>query len=1166
VLLVAEHFLMQACADYGLPLRPLSADARAALLAHPWPGNVRELANAMERVALLTDVPTVTAEALGLAPPAPEGGSADGLAERKAIAQAEAEIERAQLVDALRAERWNLTRAASRLGLARNTMRYRMQKHGLIATRGGAQARAAGSPPRVSPPAAAPEPAAPEGDLRRLAFLQVRLHPPAASAESRRLMESLMLKVRGFGGELDEVAATSALAVFGVEPLEDPVRRAALAALAVRQLATRFQEDGRGPAVMLGLHTDRQRMWQRDTRSESTADAGLSARAVAVALCAEAVAGEILVSAGAAALLARRFDVGAVDRTSAATGGAYRLVGPAPADRELTPFLGRRAELELLLDRFERAASGRGQAVQLIGEPGIGKSRLLLELRRCLGGRAIWNEGQADPVRRARTFGAFADVLRRAAGIDEADAEDVAQAALDRHVLRLGADLAGELPWLRDMLGLSPGAPTPAALDPASRRERIFEASRRMLLHAAAHRPQVLVVEDVHWADAVSLEYLGRLAESAGDHRVLLLMTSRPGADFSLRDRTHHTRLSLEGLTGPESLEMARALLRARALSPEIEALVAERAEGNPFFVEEVVRSLVDLGAVGREGDRAVVAKPAALDTVPATVQDMIQARIARLDAGSRAVLELAAVVGTDAPLAVVRAAAGDEADAGKSLERLEEAAFLTQRALPEPALAFKHALTREVAYTSLPPERRRRLHASAARAIERVYGDRAGEQVEQLAHHAFHGELWDRAADYLRQAGVRATARSDNRQAIALLERALQALDHLPADSRRTAQAIDARFALGNALLPLGKVRGALERLREAEALAEAAGDVRRLAAVSMAMTNCLAMVGDLGEALRAGERAARLADTVSDPPMSIASRTYLGVVHHERGDTERAGALFREALGRLQPEHGLQSFGMSTPAAVSLRSLLASSLAERGEFAEAIAMGGQAALIAETAGLAYGLATAWIRLAEVYLVLGDAGRATALLEPALELLADRQLPLWRPRAMAALGWARVLAGRHREGVEMLDQAREGGAALPYLIRHSRCLVWRGHAALHAGELDRAGRLADEAVAQSSSRGELGYELEARRLAAGVTGCAGGPAAERATGDLVEMAHRAAVLGLRPLAAHCRLSAGELCVRQGNGAAAGEHLAAAGALYEALGMPFYAARAQQAR
>jgi DNA-binding NtrC family response regulator/tetratricopeptide (TPR) repeat protein len=1166
VLLLAQHFLAEACADYGLPPRPLTPDARAALMAHPWHGNVRELANAMERIALLTDVSAVTAEALGLARPAPDSGPVDGLAERRAIAQAEAEIEREHLLEALRTERWNLTRAADRLGIPRNTLRYRMEKHGLLAGR-AARTQA----PVLPTPAAAVsvsvtrvDPPALEGDLRRLVFLQARLEPSAASPESRRLMESLIHKLRGFGGALGELTPISVLAIFGIEPLEDAPRRAALAALAVRQLVARSQEKGRGPAAMLGLHTERRWLGLAAQPSESEAEAAAPARAVAAALCAGAAPGEILVSAPAALLLGRRFDLAPVESAPPESGTTYRLIGPAPADRELARFLGRHTELALLLDRFERAAEGRGQAVQLIGDPGIGKSRLLRELRRRLAGRAIWNEAQADPVGRARAFGPLIDLVRRAAGIDDADPEAVAQAALERHVLRVSAELRVDLPWLCDMLGLGPGEAA-AALEPASRRQHIFEANRRLLLHAAARRPQVVVVEDVHWADPASLEFLARLAENAAGHRILLLVTSRPGADFHLSDRTHHTRLSLEALTAQESLEMARVLLGARELAPEIGMLVAERAEGNPFFVEELVRSLLDIGAVRRDGDRAVVAAPATLGTVPATVQDMIHARIARLDAGSRALLELVAVVGTEATLAVLRtASATSDTVMREGLERLQAAELLTERALPEPALAFKHALTREVAYTFLEPERRRILHARVAHAVECVYGERAGEQVERLAHHAFHGNLWDRAVGYLRQAGVRATARSDYGQAVAFLEQALLALERLPEGPECTRQAIDVRFELRNALLPLGEVRRALEHLREAERLAEASGDIRRLGWALISMTNCLVMVGGLGEAHRGGERAAQLADAFADPAMTIVSRTELGVVHQERGESERAIVLFREALGRLRPDQELERFGMPTPAAIYLRSLLAANLAERGDFGEAVAAGEEAARMAEKAGLAFGLAAAWVRLGEVYLVPGDAERAAAVIEPALTLLRERQLPLWVPRAAAALGWSRVLAGRTQEGVVLLEQARERGAALPYLFRYSRCLVWCGHAALRAGELDRAARLAEEALEQSRRRGEQGYELEARHLAAEVAGRADGPATDKVARELAEMAERAAALGFRPLVAHCRMSAGELCARRGDHGRAREHLAAAGALYQALGMRLYAARAER--
>jgi DNA-binding NtrC family response regulator/tetratricopeptide (TPR) repeat protein len=1166
VLLLAEHFLAEACADYGLPPRPLTVDAREALINHSWPGNVRELANAMERVALLTDV-AVTAESLGLRHPV-SGGLVDGLAERRAIARAETHVERENLLDALRTERWNLTRTAERLGLPRNTLRYRMEKHGLLAPRGRALARAAASTTGAATSSlSAPEDATTtaQSDVRRVAFLQARLDLSMATPESRRLMESLIHKLRGFGGVVDVLTPGSVLAVFGVEPLEDSPRRAALAALAVRQLVARVQADGKGSAVMLAVHTARERLTPDGKHTDSEPDAAMPARAIVARLCAEAAPGEILVSAPAESLLTRRFEVAAVDEARHGAAGAYRLIGPAPVERELVPFLGRRPELELLLDRFERAAAGRGQAVQLIGDPGIGKSRLLRELRRRLAGRAIWSESQADPVRRGRALFPVIELIRRAAGIDDSDPEAVAVAALERHVLRVSAELRVDLPWLRDMLGLGSCERVTSVLEPESRRERLFEANRRLLLYAARRRPQVVVVEDVHWADPASLEFLARLAESASGHRALLLVTSRPGAEFHLADRTHHTRLSLEGLTIEESLAMARALLDAHVLAPEIEALVVERGEGNPFFVEELVRSLLDSGALERGGDGAVFAAPAALRTVPATVQDMIHARIARLDAASRALLELAAVVGTEVPLAVLRATAVlPQTTTLDGLERLQAAELLTERALPEPALAFKHALTREVAYSGLPPERRRILHARVAGAIERAYGERAGEQVERLAHHAVLGHLWDRAVGWLRQAGVRATERSDNGQAVAFFEQALLALERLPEGRDRTAQAIDVRFELCSALFPLGEVRRALQHLREAEQLADAVGDVQRLGWAATSMANCLAMIGDLAEAHRAGERAARLADDLADPRLTIVSRIDLGIVHQERGEAERAVVLFREALGRLEPEQWLERFGMPTPAAIYLRSLLGANLAERGDFVEAIAAGEEAVRMAETAGLAFGLGAARVRLGEIYLVLGDAGRAAAIIEPALALLADRQLPLWLPRAAAALGWSRVLAGRTDEGAALLDQARERGGALPYFFRYSRCLVWRGHAALEAGDLDRAGELAGEALAQSRSRGEHGYELEARHLAAKVMGLAGGPVADSAARDLAETAERAAVLGLRPLVAHCRLSAGELCSRQRDHERAREHLAAAAALYHTLGMPIYGARAER--
>jgi len=1160
VLLLAEHFLARACEEYGLPPRALAADARAALAAHHWPGNVRELANVMERGALLGEGPVLTARQLDLpdrtaSAAARAAGAPAAVATAVPAGDAVDEDERRRVLAVLRETSWNFTRAAARLGVPRNTLRYRVERLGLHSETSPARRRG-GRPPRtLAAPPAAPSPVpAPAREPRRVTLLEATLVAPDGGDvhDADRALEAIAGKVRAFGGRVHEAGEAAALALFGVEPEEDAPHRAAHAAIALQKLATRARaEDARRPGLIVALHTASLAVATRGADVEvGPLD---EARARLAALRAAVEVGGIAASAATARFLGGRFDLEPLEH---AVAGAARVLRHAESGR--TRFVGRERELQLLADRFERAEAGQGQVVLVVGEPGIGKSRLLHEFRRRLGARATWIEGQALAFAGSTPFHVIIDMLRRVLRIDDADPEAVVVDKIERGVRRVGPDLDHVLPVVRYLLSVDPGDPAVAAMDPVRRHAAILGATHLLLERGAGLRPHVIALEDVHWADAATEDWLNRLADGVAAKRVLVLATARPGYRAAFGGRSFHTGLALSTLSSAESAQLAGSVLGVGALPAELQAFVVAKAEGNPFFVEELLRSLQELAVVRPAADG--VAVKATLDAagVPDTIEEVLLARIHRLDPPLQRLLEVAAVIGKNVPFALLRAVTqmSEEALAG-DLRRLLAAEFLLEMRLhPELEHTFKHALTHEVAYGAIKPEERRALHARIVEALEGLYPGRLHEHVERLAHHALRGELWPRAVTYARRAGEKAFDRSANREAVAWWEQALAALGHLPT-AEGTEAAIDVRLGLRSALLQLGEMRRIDAYLREAEALALASGDRTRLAWVRTYMTIGLLFAGAPRQAVDTGQQAATLADAVGDVALRATARTPLAHACREVGDHRRALTLLDEAIGALTGERLRQRLGQAMPPALYARNMAAFCRAELGDFPEARRLALESEGLAQGLDLPFGLVLA--RIARCYGLLLQERPAEALevVDRAVEVIEARDIPAWFTWAAAVRGYALALAGRVDEGVASLSRALERAAALPFLFGQSQWMAWLAHAHHLAGRAAEADRLAREALRISRERGERGYEAWALwvQVEAGLAPEAAGAQAIAIAGEL----------GMKPLAARARLALGDLHRRAGDAEQARRCFAEAAGMAAALDLPDTLSRARAA-
>jgi tetratricopeptide (TPR) repeat protein len=494
-----------------------------------------------------------------------------------------------------------------------------------------------------------------------------------------------------------------------------------------------------------------------------------------------------------------------------------------------------------------------------------------------------------------------------------------------------------------------------------------------------------------------------------------------------------------------------------------------------------------------------------------------------------------------------------------QALAHLQATEFLYEtRRVPDYAYTFKHALTHEVAYESLGPARRRALHARIVAALEARTGERMHEQVERLAHHALRGEVWDKALAYVRQAGEKALTRSAHREAVGYFEQALGVLPHLPETRATREQAIDLQLALRNALFPSGDFGRLLACLCEAETLATALDDPRRLARVSIFISNHFFTMGAYDQAISAGQRALALTTASADDVQHALANRYLGVVYKAQGDYRRAIACFGQAAAFFTGPRRYERFGQLLLPAVFSHAALAGCHAELGQFAEGRALGDEGLQIAEAVAHPASLMFAIWGRGLVDLAQGDVPRALPLLERAMRLCQEADLPTYFPRMAAAVGTAYILEGRIADAVCLLTQALEQSTAVDRVPFETLCRLGLGEVQKRAGHLEEAGAHAERALLLARAHQEQSNQAYALRLLGAIT------AQHRLTtrAQAREYYHQALALaealGMRPLQAHCHRGLGTLYAMTRQHKQARAELARAREMYQAMAMTFW--------
>jgi class 3 adenylate cyclase/tetratricopeptide (TPR) repeat protein len=996
-------------------------------------------------------------------------------------------------------------------------------------------------------------------------------------------LQAMMEAVHRYEGTVNQIMGDGIMALFGAPVAhEDHAVRACYAALAIQGAIRRYteqiqREHGRDLQIRVGLNSGEVvvRAIQNDLHMDYSAlgqTTHLAARMEQLA-----TPGSILLTAETLRLADDFIQVTPLGpahiKGLPAQVQVFELQGASPARRRLqsaaphafTRFVGRQQELETLGQALTQASAGRGQIVAVIGEPGVGKTRLFYEFTHLplTQGWLILETGAVSSYGKSTPFLPVIDLLKAYFQVEDADGSQGIRDKVTGKLLTLDTALEPTLPAILTLLEVPIEDPPWQALDPSLRRQHTLDAVKRLLLRESLAQPLLLIFENLHWIDSETQALLDGLIESLAAARLLLLVNYRPEYRHSWGSKRSYTQLRLDPLSPASAEELLRSILGDEASLQPLKQHLIDRTEGNPFFLEESVWALIETQALMGERGAYRLAQALPSIQVPATVQAVLAARIDRLPPEEKNLLQSAAIIGRDVPFSLLQAIADlPEAGLRNGLDYLQTAEFLYEKALfPEPEYTFKHALTQEVAYRSLLQERRRILHARTMEAVEALAGDRLSDQVERLAYHALRGEEWDKALSYFRQAGVKAEGRSAHREAVACFEQALNALQHVSASRHTREQAIDLRFELRNSLVPLAELQRINDCLREAETLAIDLDDRRRLGQVYSFLTSYSWVVGDPERAIESGQRALTLA--LGDFALEVETNLSLGEVYCTMGNYHRA----REVLGRnvvaLVGDLLLERFGLNGVASVISRSWLVVCLAECGEFAEGIACGEEGLQVAETVNHPNTLVIAHFGIGLLYLRKGELQKAILVLERGLQLCERGNLPIRFASIASALGYAYALSGRNAEAIPLLERAVEQATSKRRMDYYSLWVAWLSEAYMLDERLDKALEFAEHALELARRYKERGHEAYALRLLGEIAMQRHPPNNERAEALYRQAFTLAEELGMRPLMAHCYFGLGPLSCQLGRLAQARIEMSAAVELYRVMAMPFWLTRAE---
>jgi predicted ATPase/class 3 adenylate cyclase len=1037
-------------------------------------------------------------------------------------------------------------------------------------------------------------------DIRGSTSVIEKLDPEEVRRHFDPIIHNMMDAVNHYEGTVNQVLGDGIMALFGA-PLahEDHAVRACYAALKMQENMRRYAEKlgAAHDSLKIGVGINSGEVVVRSITNDLNIDYSALGQTTHMAARMESLAsaGSILLTADTLREVEGFVEVrplgpvqvkGFSNQVEAfellgATGVRNRL--QAAAARGLSTFVGRQAEIDAFRRFAEQANSGSGSILALVGEAGMGKSRLVREFLEQHRPPASCRVLEANSVSygKATAFLPVIELLRNYFGVPAGEDGASTRNKVVEQMLTLDQGLCDAIPPVLTLLDALPPAGGERdetstvgsaigrfqSLEPQEKRSHTFDALYRLLSCESRRQPVLAVFEDLHWIDDETQTFLDLLVDSLPSSRILLLVNYRPGYTHSWANKGYYTLLQVRPLSIDGANELIESLLGDHHELASLRDLLIKRTEGNPFFIEEIVRSLAETGVLtGSKGDY----RPGiAIDSIriPSTVRTVLADRVDRLPPLQKQLLQTAAVIGVIVPSGLLRDVSGvaDE-QLSECLADLQAAEFLYESNLfPEIEYAFKHALTNEVVYNALLHERRTAIHASVVHALEQISSGQSAEYCEALAHHAARGELWEQAVRYSQQAGAKAMSRSAFLEAVSEYERALTASAHLADSPAKLAGQIDLHLEVRNVLFLLGNSAQVAEHLHAAEALAEKLGDEQRTARVLNFLNSYYGLAGDPERAIEIGQRALRLGAVQADLASSTVTYYYLGAAYNKTGQYALAVEALRRGVQQLGSEHRHERFGTAAVLSVICRSHLVQCLAAMGRFSEGKELAAEGIQVGEEVDHATSLIHMTCSAGILYLLQGEFDAAILHLERSLALCQSANIRVYVPFTASRLGCAYAHAGRRSEALPYLkqgvDESLNSGRAA--FVALSGASLAEGY--LFAQRPAEAAAAADQALALAQQHKERGHEAWAMKVLGDIS-----MHESRRDAGAAETLYRKALdlcseLHMGPLAVHCRMGLASVAVARGSKTQARAAIAAAIEQYRAMEMVYWQGRAEAA-
>ena len=905
-----------------------------------------------------------------------------------------------------------------------------------------------------------------------------------------QVYEILIHKVHDYEGTVNEMTGDGIMALFGAPvALEDAPQRAIRSSLAIHREMAKFSDqlrkEAKGvPAVKMriGVHTGPVVVGTvgNDLRVEFKAvgdTVNLASR-----MEGQAQPGTTYITEDTFKLtegLFRFEGLGPrVIKGKQAPVNIYRAIAPSTrrtrfdvsAERGLTAFVGRERELELLFDGLERTKASRGQAFSITAEAGVGKSRLLYEFRKAVASEDVtFLEGRCLSYSRAAAYHPLIDILKANFDIQEDDGDSEIREKAKKGLKMLGADEASTLPYLLELLAVKDSGVDKIPMSPEVKKNRIMEAFKQITLKGSEIRPLILAYEDLHWIDKSSEELLKYVLDSIPGARILLIFTYRPEFVHTWGAKSYHSQVNLNRLSNRESLIMVSHLLGTEELNNDLEEFILEKTEGVPFFIEELIKSLKDLKIIERENNRYHITKDIKEVTIPATVQDVIMARVDSLPEGAKGLLQTVSVVGRESRYDLIKQVTGlTEEELLPHLSVLKDSELLYERGIyPESTYIFKHTLTQDVAYDSLLLKRRKEIHGKIGEVIEALYPDQLEEYYELLAYHYGRSANVDKALQYLDLANQKAAKLNALKEAKAYFDEAMTLLDTLPETEENRQRRISLLVNQEIVFFLLFQSPEYYDLLTRYEPTAKELGNPGLLGAFYARLGYCEFSFCNYDRAIQTLTKAAELAEASGNVEEAGYAYVFLEFSHFDRGDFERALALKEDVLRTMKQQFNLRWHTYALAIASRAYACL-------GRWDEAVQEAQKALSVAEEFSDNSLISFVVWNLSIAYIWKGDLTRAIEYGE-----LATQKAPTHADKAWAqrSLGWAWCRSGDTKKGVELLTAVLAIFRAGRFTTGDITLTCFLGEGYWLAGEDEKAKQTLEEGL-EMAERYKMRYEI----------------------------------------------------------------------------------------